>query len=260
MLNRTFILCIAYLLALSSCVTHGEIVNFNEGQPFEQLKGVIGQLPNVTIQVDDLLSIQVKSQSEKAAQPFNLEPTTASGGNITRERTSPYDYLVAPDGYIPFPVLGPIKVAGLTVTEARELIESRLKTGDYITDPIVLIRFTNYKVTFLGEVNIPGTIVFPEERVTLLEALGQAGDITDYGNRRRILVIREVDGAREYGYVNLHSRDIVNSPYFYLRQNDVIYVEPMKEKTATLSDFSRRVLPWVSLGTSLLTLGIALTR
>ena len=167
-------------------------------------------------------------------------------------------YLVDSEGYIDVPVLGKIFVAGLTFQELKEQLLQQLAT--YLKDPVVVVRFLNFRVTVLGEVSNPSTFLLANERVTLLDALGQAGDITPYGNRTNILVIREQNGERNFGRLNIQDREIFQSPYFYLQQNDVVYVEPLEEKTSTVRDQTQRILPWLSVITSLTTLVITLSR
>jgi len=155
-------------------------------------------------------------------------------------------YLVDLSGDIEFPVLGKIHLGGLTMEQARDTFKQRLSR--HLANPIVNLRWLNFKFTVLGEVNHPATYTLPERSVSVLEAVGLAGDLTNYGNRKNILIIREQDGQREFGRLDLQDRNVFNSPFFYLKQNDVIYVEPLKQKTGVVSDQATKVLPWVSAG------------
>lgn len=203
--------------------------------------------PPIRIEADDQLLIQIYSPDPEAAAFFKV-PTAA-----VEEASGPTpNYLVDPDGNIDVPMIGTVQARGLTVTELRDEIKSRLST--YLRDPIVNVRFGHLKFSILGEVKNPGSFSVPEERVTALEALGLAGDITNYGNRTNILVIRETAGQREFGYLNLQDRGVFQSPYFYLRPNDVLYVEPTKAKVGSVSDQVNKVLPWVGAGVTILNL------
>jgi polysaccharide export outer membrane protein len=155
-------------------------------------------------------------------------------------------------------MIGELPVAGLTIEAARDTIKNRLRA--YLNDPIVNIRFLNFRYTILGEVKSPNTFTAPSDRITILEAIGAAGDLTQYANRTNILVVREQNGQREFGRVNLHDRRIFMSPYFYLRQNDVIYVEPIPERVGTVSDRFVRVLPYISAGFTVINLIVILTQ
>ena len=246
------------ITVLSSCVSHGELLNFTEGEDFSALPKEITNVPTLKIQHDDLLSIKITALDMEAALPFNIDPPTGNQ-NLNAAGGRPLiGYLVDSEGYIDVPVLGKIFVAGLTFQELKEQLLQQLAT--YLKDPVVVVRFLNFRVTVLGEVSNPSTFLLANERVTLLDALGQAGDITPYGNRANILVIREQNGERNFGRLNIQDRNIFQSPYFYLQQNDVVYVEPLEEKTSTVRDQTQRILPWLSVITSLTTLVITLSR
>lgn len=245
--HRTFIKYLPLLLLtilFHSCVSHQDLINFNEGPEFSTIPENIDSIAALTIQPADALAINVE-----VTIPERIVPTLTSGS--TQEEEVVTSYVVSPDGYITFPTLGNIKVAGLTLQEVKQLITEGLNT---LQNPVVNVRLLNFRFTVLGEVNNPMTFTLPEEKVTLIEALGMAGDLTNYGNRANILIIREQDGKRMYGRVNLHSRQLFSSPYYYLRQNDKIYVEPTKGKTATISDQTTRILSWTGVAVTLLNL------
>ncbi|MCD8270237.1 MAG: polysaccharide biosynthesis/export family protein [Parabacteroides sp.] len=157
-------------------------------------------------------------------------------------------YLVETDGTINFPLLGKIKVAGLTRRQVIELIQSRLEKEGFIKAPVVTVRFLNFRISILGEVKAPGTYNIPSERITLFEALSMAGDLTIHGRRNRVAVIRETDGVRTILYHDLRSRDIFQSPDYYLKQNDMVYVEPnrVKAETSVENQFTN-IGTWISL-------------
>jgi len=183
-----------------------------------------------TLKPDDVLSISVMSLDEIAAKPFNL-PTIginpAIGGYI-QGAPSPPGYLIDADGNIDFPVVGKIKIGGLTRQAAIDFLKEQLKP--YLSNPTIIVRILNYKITVLGEVRNPGTFTIPNERITLPEALGIAGDLNITGLRKNVLVIRESDGKRTETLVDLTSKELFSSPVFYLQQNDVVYVEPNRAK------------------------------
>jgi polysaccharide biosynthesis/export protein len=250
----SFLLLVCTSLLFTGCVSHSELLNFNEG---EFVTTPIPSAPAMIIQVDDLLSISVRTLDEQASAPFNLE---VDGGNmaVMGGGRPIIGYLVDNEGYLDIPVIGRIQAAGLTVNQLKAQLDEALKT--YLIDPVINIRFINFRITLVGEVRSPGNYVMPNERVTILDAIGLAGDLTSYANRANILIVREQNGQREYGYVNIHDKAIFQSPYFYLRQNDYIYVEPLPEVTASVRDQSQRILPWVGLVTTLVTLTLTLMR
>lgn len=195
----------------------------------------------VTIQSNDQLQIQVFGLDEEAVRPFNEfvpgQQAVGQSGELLR------GYLVNSEGYIEFPRLGKIKLGGLTREKATQKMRSLL--DDYLEEPIVKIGILNFKVTIFGEVANTQIISVANERLTIVEVLAQAG-LTPYSVRDKIWIIREENGERIFGTVNLYSRDIFNSPYYYLKQNDVIYVEPTKDVVTTLRQPALAVVPWVS--------------
>ena len=187
------------------------------------------QIPEFRIQKSDLLSIQVYSASTKpeiSDAIFNL-PSQGSA-EATSTTTG---YLVDVNGNIEYPRIGLIKAEGLTKLQLADTIKKRINEKDSVlTNPSVIIRFQNLKVTLLGEVNREGPISVPAERVTILEAIGLAGGIKEFGMKDSVLVIRELDGKRTAGWVDMTSNNLFESPYYHLMQNDVIFVEPSKRK------------------------------
>jgi polysaccharide export outer membrane protein len=221
------ILYLILLLAFSSCAKRN-LVYFSDIDSNSGYNVKISSSVDPEIQPDDLLKITVSSLSQESNLLFNAGILTAAGTNTVS--TSPLNegYLVDKNGEINFPVLGKIKIGGLTKDEAVEEVSFRLK--EYVKDPIVNIRFMNFKVTVIGEVNKPSTFTVPTEKITILEALGLAGDMTVYGKRENVLVIRDKAGLRSVNRINLNDKSILDSPYYYLTQNDVVYVEPDKMK------------------------------
>nr|WP_256534284.1 polysaccharide biosynthesis/export family protein [Lewinella sp. JB7] len=203
----------------------------------------------MVIQPDDLLSIQVITPDPLASAPYNLFPNSTNLASAAGNRPL-IGYLVDATGNIDFPGIGTVDVAGLTVEQLKKRLQEGL--SNLLVDPAIIIRFINFRITVDGEVRTPGSYVLPNERVTVLDAAGLAGGLTEYANRTNVLVIREQNGVRLFGRINLKDRSIFDSPFFYLRQNDYIYIEPLPERTATIRDQTQRVVQWSSLGASLI--------
>ena len=225
---------------LFSCATKDDVVYFNGMNSTNNTIGLDSYSP--TYHIDDELIIIVNALDAEAARPFNKTSVSVpinSGGGINNQaldaqgRQRIQTYRVDPDGNINFPVLGLIKVAGLNRQQATELLQDMLE--DFIKDPIVDIETVNYRITVLGEVVRPGTYTASNERITILEAISLAGDLTIYGERENVLVIQDYDGKKTYTRVNLKSDELFNSPVYYLSQNDVVYVEPNKTRARNSS-------------------------
>ena len=187
------------------------------------------KVPEPVIQKSDILSIVVFSDNPEATALFN-QPIQNSGGGSpgAGAASATAGYLVDVNGDIYFHSLGRIHVGGLTKHQVTELIKEKL--GIYLKNAYVEIRFLNARVTMLGELARPGTINIPEQRISILDAIALSGDLTNYGRRDNVLVIREKDGKREIARLNLQHPDIFQSDYFYLQQNDLVYVEPIQKK------------------------------
>jgi polysaccharide export outer membrane protein len=193
------------------------------------------KIPDPTIQKNDLLSIMVYSATTvpEIDAPYNLPNL----GGTTTTGTTVSGYLVDSKGNIEYPRIGTIHVEGLTKSELGDLIKKRINEPvKQLENPSVIVRFLNYKITVLGEVARAGSYSLPAERVTVLEALGLAGDITVYGKRNNVKVIREINGTREIGTIDLTSKDLFESPYYYLVQNDLVLVEAKKTKAKQADD------------------------
>lgn len=189
------------------------------------------------IQPNDLLSITVTSLNTETNILFNSGVLQTAGGvNNPTASTSgkgSIGYLVDKHGFVTFPVVGKVQLGGMTKEQATEKMTTIL--GEYVRDPIVDIGFQNFKVTVIGEVNNPSTFTVPTERINVLEALGLAGDMTAFGKRDNVLILREQGGQRITTRLNLNNKEVLNSPYFYLQQNDIIYVEPDRAKAVQVS-------------------------
>ena len=247
-IRYTIVLVIITCLFIS-CGSKKEVVYFNDSTNYETLVNKNKFSPK--FKVDDLVAINVSTLDPEASAPFNLFGGTALNGI----RPEQVDYLVDKDGEIDFPVIGKIKISGLSPIETRMLLREKL--SDYLKDPIINIRIRNFTVTLLGAVNRPGTYNVNGEQITILEALGLAGDINIKGRKDNVMVIRDFDGTKVYNTINLNIKESLNSPVYYLTQNDVVIVEPNKSgKTA--SSLDQRASIAVSLLSLLITSSVVL--
>ncbi|MDR0698799.1 MAG: polysaccharide export protein [Tannerella sp.] len=228
MKKNGFLPVLFVLILLSACTTPKDIVYFQDAGNFKAYKDV--DKYEVYIHQDDLLAIMVNSQATEAALPFNLPMASYYVGGELYGQQRVLGYLVDKEGTIDFPILGKLKVEGLTRNQLRDLIKEKLKTNGLLKDPIITVNFLNFKVSVQGEVNRPGSFNITGERITLLEALSMAGDLTIYGRRNRVAVIREAKGERMILYHDLSSTELFKSPCYYLQQNDIVYVEPNKRR------------------------------
>jgi polysaccharide biosynthesis/export protein len=256
MCNRwltTLLFSIGFALALTSCVNTKKATYFNDIADTAMIAAT--NIPEPVINPNDLLSISVSSLDPQSTLLFNTPNLpVAPGGAATSNNTlqQAVGYLVNKDGMIKFPILGEIKAQGLTKKELETNITQQLLNKKLLFDPIVNVRFLNYRVTVLGEVARPGVITVPSEQISILEALGQAGDLTINGKRENVAVIRQHnDGTRTVNRVNLNSSNMLRSPYFFLQSNDVVYVEPDKAKTAAASR-GQQLLPSILSGVSII--------
>lgn len=232
-LNASFwikkVVFLSFLLLCLSCGSKKDIVYYQNVDTMNNQQ--YGNSYEIKIQPDDLLMIIVSAENPEVAIPFNLAtvPTVSSGRlDVVSGQQTIQSYLVDHDGMIDFPVIGKLKVGGLSRTEVLSLLQTKIST--YIKNPIINLRIMNFKISVQGEVTLPGTYSINSERVTLIEALSMAKDLTIYGRRDNILVIRESNGVKSYNRVNLTKSDFINSPFYYLTQNDVVYVEPNQTK------------------------------
>lgn len=226
------IVVVTMALFLGGCSSSKQVAYFQNSDTIS-LASSRG-LYNARIMPKDLLTITVSTTDQDAAVPFNLTvPTAASAGNrSSTAQALMQDYLVNNAGEITYPIVGKIHVGGLTKTETEDLIGEKI--APYMSKdakPIVTVRMSNYKISVLGEVGRPSTLIVGNEQISILEALAQAGDLTIYGKRDNIKLIREDSvGEKHIFKLNLNDANLINSPYYYLQQNDVVYVEPNKAK------------------------------
>jgi len=228
------ILCLTF--TIFSCNTTKRIKYFQDIPDSGKLKPIpVAEYHEPKIQVDDIITVLVQTIDPTTTQALNLgnapSPATASlAGAPNLNQLVSTGYLVNNEGDIDLPVLGKIHVAGSTTSEAREIVKKIAEK--YYKDISVIVRFSNFKVNVVGEVLKPGQYILPNEKVTILDAIAMAGDLTIFGKRENVLLIREnLDGTKTSYRINLKKSDIMSSPYYYLHQNDVIYVEPRKAKS-----------------------------
>ncbi len=220
-----WVLCL--LIMFTSCVNKKDILYLQDVEKLNQNVDV--QRYKTIVRPNDLLNVLVSSYDLDAVRPFNLSPVAPDQIGMGQGNTSQQgqSYLVDSEGNIEFPVLGKLKVSGASRIEVVQLLKDRI--SEYVKDPIVNVRISNYKVTVLGEVSRPGTFTIPDERITILDAIGLAGDMTIYGKRSEILIVRETEkGNKIYEKLDIRSADIFKSDFFYLQQNDVVIVAPNK--------------------------------
>jgi polysaccharide export outer membrane protein len=227
--------CLFGIILLASCVSPEKITYFNE---VKDSSLVVNNLPpELPIRKNDILYISVSATSQTDLIEFNFPNLPSVQGNATGGVNTAVGYLVDEQGMIDFPKLGKLKADGLT----KKQLAATIKTGvaEHVKNPVVTVRLMNFRVTVLGEVARPGTFVVPNERITLIEALGNAGDVTLFGRKDNVLLIRETDSLRTSVRLNLNDRKFLASPYYYLKPNDYIYVEPNKVRVNNTSPWQQ---------------------
>lgn len=248
-------------LALASCNTSKKIVYFQDIQV--NRPEAITEARDITVQPKDQISILVSSKDPQLAALFNLPRVQyrVGGSDLQNNNGEVAGYTLDTEGYIDFPVLGRLYVAGVTKSEIASYIKKRLMDENLINDPVVTVEFMNLYYSILGEVNSPGKYMITKDQITLLEAISMAGDLTIYGKRDAVFVVREEDGQRVTHWVDLRTQDLFHSPVYYLKQNDVIYVQPNKVRAgqSTINENSvKSVSLWISIASFLSSLGVLL--
>lgn len=246
-LTTTFLLAFLTLAGLSSCTSYKKVPYFKNinDSTYMYHNGVsIETVPytDIKLQPDDILQVSILTIDPSVGNSSGLgsnldmvqDPMSAGSSSGTGNRNIS-GYLIDKDGNIELPLAGKVKVAGLTTPQAREAIKQ--KASLFYKDPVVNVRLANFKVTILGEVLRPGNYIVPSEKATVLDALGMAGDMTIFGKRENVMLLRREEGKQRVVRMDMNSTDLIGSPYYYLRQGDVIYVEPAKSKAAA-SDVS----------------------
>jgi polysaccharide biosynthesis/export protein len=260
MFRQAFLFFIT-ICCLSSCVSHQELINFRSGKEKEP---TLSKLPkqdilnhlDLTLQPNDILAVIITSPDPLLSAPYNIVPpqSSAQASGVS----SPSTYHINSDGLINLPSLGTFKASGLTVKElSAEVLK---KVSVYLESPSVNIRLINFKFSVTGEVQTPGVYQVESERITILEALARAGDLTLYSDRQHIMVIREHGGVREQGEIDLKDTKFFTSPYYYLQQNDLVYVEPNKRKATQITQPFTPYLQPISIGLSLLSIVLYLLK
>jgi len=237
-MNTKYYLFFIYLVLLTSCTSYKSLVNFNQSYAPAQPATITNYTP-IKLEPNDILQIDVKSLESESVSIL------ASKENE--------NYLIGEDGTIDFPLVGEVSLKGMSIAEAKITLVEELNKY-YVKPPIVNIRLLNFRINVNGEVGGPGSFIIEDERVSLIDAITLAGDFTVYSRRDSILIIREQDDIRSFAYVDFNSFEVLNSPYFYLKQNDVVYVQPTKSKLGTVRDNQTKILPYISVGVSLLLL------
>ncbi len=247
----TAVVALTMILVLGSCGSTKNVAYFQNADSISYAASRI--LYEAKIMPKDELTITVITTDPKASMPFNLSVTSTigSGGQLSTSGGSLQGYLVDNSGNIEFPVVGTLHVGGLTKKGAEDLIKNKVKP--YLAEgenPIVTVRMASYRVVVFGEVTKPGVISVPQEKMSVIEALAQAGDLTIYGKRENVLLIREdATGQKSIHRLNLNDANLINSPYYYLQQNDVLYVEPNKVKAQNSAIGSSTTLWFSAVGT-----------
>jgi len=249
------LLLLAVFVLLNSCVSYNQLLNYQGEVPNpEHIE--IKNPPDIRIQPNDIVSIKVHSSDVETAAPFNLSSPEESSGFLNVESMQLNGYMLDREGAIDFPILGRLVLQGLSITEAKEMINEKLK--QHLKDPVVNIRLLNFTVSVTGEVQNPGTFTIINERISLPDALALAGDLTGHANRSNILLVRESNGERALHRVNLQSAEFFQSELYYLKQNDLIYVEPIRAKAGEVDDQTSKTVPIIGVAVSLMAVIIAL--
>ena len=245
----------AALMVMSSCGSSKDVAYFQNSDTVDLSASQM--LYDARIMPKDQLTITVSATNDVAAVPFNLTVPTpyTVQSRSTYSQAMLQTYLVDNEGKINFPIVGELHVGGLTKSEAENMI--RAKIMSYMSEaenPIVTVRMTGYQISVIGEVSRPGTFTVSREKITVLEALAQAGDLTIYGVRNNVQLIREdSEGRKSIHFLNLNDANLINSPYYYMQQNDVLYVTPNKVKAQNSSVGSMTTL-WFSATSILISL------
>jgi polysaccharide biosynthesis/export protein len=240
---KAIVLIILFSIYSSACTNTKQSTYFG-GVGTSEFTSKVENLEPI-LQPNDLLNITVSSLNPTASELFNVSSSEGiRASSATNTIAQSPGFLIDQEGYINFPFLGKIKAAGLTKKEFQEGIQREIGQRKLLMDPIVDVRYLNYKVSVLGEVARPSVFTVPNEKLTLLEALGLAGDLTIFASRHNVLLIREEHGVKKLIRIDLTTDELLTSPYYYLKSNDIVYVEPNKAKISAASS-TRQWLPIV---------------
>ncbi len=253
---RKIILYLSICIFIVSCATKKKVVYYQDLDNTE-LQNINDIKPKIDIQIGDILNLDIKTLDEKSLSPFVKGSLSNQAGNQQVEVLKIKGYLVDDDGNIDMPVIGKTKVEGLTTNEAEQHIKSKL--SEYLKDVYVNLRIINYKFTVSGEVSNPGTYEISEPNYTLIQALGRAGDLTIRGKRSNVVIIRTEDDKRITKRIDLTKSDWMNTPFYFIKQNDIIYVEPNSPQVKT-AGFIGNVGVLTSVASILLSAIVIITR
>ncbi|MGM0390100.1 MAG: polysaccharide biosynthesis/export family protein [Bacteroidota bacterium] len=241
-------------LVLTSCSTRKEIVYFQGAEELENMKSLMKFEP--VFEVNDILHVKVSSLNEEVVAPFQMTTGGQSQGGGGQQSPSLMGYMVDVDGDIQFPVLGKVPVAGISRSELESYLTEEIKS--YVTDPVVAVRLLNFRVIVLGETG-QSVVQVENERISMPELLASVGGINYDGLRDNILVIREVDGVKSIGRVDMTTADVFSNPFYYLKQNDIVYVEPTLRKVKS-AGWVTSPMGLISIGTTIFGLIALFTR
>lgn len=247
-------LSVITVLFFVSCAGPKKSIYFKDNAPIDPVVTTqkIDRFKEAIIQSDDIVAINVTSPSSITEQTAVTTMSIFNGGGTPYSASSTIDggstnsngFLVDPSGFIDYPFLGKIKLGGLSIRQAKDALANKLK--NYVKDPVVEVRIINYRITVLGEVGHAGTIIAPNHKMSIIDAIAAAGDIPITGRKDNVTIIRENEGTREFAHLNLNSKEVFTSPYYYLKQNDIVYVEPARLRRQEGNDFFRFYLPTIT--------------
>lgn len=243
-MNKLFFFLFVSLVTVSGCSTYPSLVNYQaEGMVLQEQ--VISNYIPIKLQVGDILQIEVSSAEADAVAIFKDYQTSG--------------YRLDSNGAIDFPLSGEINLSGKTLDEAKSALQESLRKY-FDIQPTLNLSLANFTVTVNGEITNPGIISVQNDRINIIEAIVRSGDFTAYSKRDSVMIVREVDGVRSFSYVNFNSNEIFNSPYFYLRQNDLIYIKPEKRVLGNVRTRQDKLLPYISVGISIILLSFTISR
>lgn len=255
MLIKRSLIFVIFSLVLLSCVSRKDIVLFED---IEKLREKIEtKSDNILIKPDDRITIRVNALEQDAANPFNLTSFLGSSESPANSNLELIPYQVDKNGMIKMPVLGAIKASGYGIFELEDRIEKKLE--DFLPSANVTVRLVNFEVSVLGEVRSPGTFRIEDDHIAVTKALGLAGDVTIYGERSNILIVRNENGKIEHGYLDLTDVSSMESPFYNLTQNDIVYVEPRNARRQS-AGFFNNAPTYISLASVVTSIIILLTR
>ncbi len=253
---RNKFLLLFLIAVFTSCSTKKEILYFRDAEKLENMKTAMEFEP--VFEVNDIIHIKVTSLNEEVVKPFQMQTGgSQSSGGGGQQNPALMGYLVDIDGNIQFPVLGKIEVAGKSRSELESILTEKIH--DYVTDAVVAVRLLNFRVIVLGEAGSETVVDVENERISVPELIASVGGITYDGKRDNILVIREVDGVKSIGRVDMTNADVFKNPFFYLKQNDIVYVEPTYRKVKS-AGFITSYTGLISLATTIFGIVVLITR